>query len=110
VFGYCPTPRVGSWKPFTLAQDMLADWVTNDLESLASKAPFGDGLVQLGLAFDGFFLPKEVVVALFQKVKALGIKLITSHYGRGVITGTSFALHKWQKLMSCEVIVHFRNF
>jgi hypothetical protein len=53
---------------------MLADWVMSTLDDLAAKAPFGDGRVQLGLAFDGFFLPKEMVVSLFDKVKALGIK------------------------------------
>lgn len=66
---------------------MLADWVMKTLESLASKAPFGDGRVQLGFAFDGYFLPKEMVIALFDKVKALGIKVITTHYTRNVVTG-----------------------
>jgi len=87
VFGYCPTGRVASWKPFAFAQNLLADWVFSNLDSLAAKAPFGDGRVQLGFAFDGFFLPKEAVVSLFDKVKALGIKLITLHYGRNAIQG-----------------------
>jgi hypothetical protein len=34
-------------------------------ESLAAKAPLGNGRVQLGFAFDGFFLPKEIVVISF---------------------------------------------
>jgi hypothetical protein len=57
------------------------------MESLAAKAPFGNGRVTLGFAFDGFFLPKEVVVSLFQKVKSLGVKTWTSHYGQNVIQG-----------------------
>jgi hypothetical protein len=53
----------------------------------AATAPFGDGRVQLGFAFDGYFLPKEVVVDLINKVKSLGIKTITSHSGVNAVWG-----------------------
>jgi hypothetical protein len=62
-----------------MSQNMLPDWVMNTLVELASSAPFGDGRVSLGFAFDGLFLPKEIVIDLFNKVKSLGIKLITAH-------------------------------
>ena len=68
-----------------MAPDLLPEWVMAHLDALASKAPFGDGRVSLGFAFDGFFLPKEVVIPLFDKVKSLGIKVITTHYGRSVL-------------------------
>jgi hypothetical protein len=61
--------------------------VISTLESLAAESPFGDGRISLGFAFDAFFLPKELIVPLFDKVKALGIKVITTHYGRNVIQG-----------------------
>lgn len=70
-----------------MTSNMLPDWVMSTLESLAAKAPFGDGRVTLGFAFDGFFLPKEVIVSLFKKVKALGIKTWTTHYGQNAIQG-----------------------
>ncbi|KAF8850358.1 Metallo-dependent hydrolase [Acephala macrosclerotiorum] len=86
VFCYCPTSRVESWKPFKLGnQDLLSDWVMSTLSDLASQAPFGNGRITLGLAFDGFWYPKEVVVDLFTKVKEIGIKLITTHYGRSAV-------------------------
>jgi hypothetical protein len=72
---------------------MLPDWVLSNLESLAAKAPFGNGRVSLGFAFDGFFLPKEVIVPLFQKIKSLGIKIWTTHYGRNAIQG-KFLTHR----------------
>lgn len=56
-------------------------------EELVSKAPFGNQRVQLGFAFDGLWLPKEVVVPLIKKVKGLGIKTITSHYVRTPVIG-----------------------
>lgn len=68
---------------------MLPDWVMSTLSDLASKAPFGDGRVTLGLAFDGLWYPKEVVVDLFTKAKEMGIKLITTHYVRNAIQGLS---------------------
>lgn len=73
-------------------QELLAGWVMSELESLALKAPFADGRVQLGFAFDGFFLPKEMVVPLFEKVKSIGIKIITVHSGRGAVLGMFFLL------------------
>lgn len=85
VFCYCPTPRLESWEPFTVNQNLLADWVMSTFEHLASKAPFGNERVQLGFALDGLYLPKETLVAVFEKVKALGVKTITSHYSRNPI-------------------------
>ncbi|KAJ5579512.1 uncharacterized protein N7459_005497 [Penicillium hispanicum] len=90
VFCYTPTVRVESWKPdLTVAEGLLDDWVLEHLESLAATAPFGNGRVQLGLAFDGFNLPKDQVVSLYNKVRELGVRLITSHYVRTVFRDVS---------------------
>ncbi|KAJ6608516.1 hypothetical protein B0H10DRAFT_2067845 [Mycena sp. CBHHK59/15] len=86
-FCYCPTPRIASWAPFQMSDNLLPEWVSTQLADLAAKQPFGDGRVRLGFGFDGFFLPKEVVVGLFEQVRAIGVKLITSHYVRNAVTG-----------------------
>jgi hypothetical protein len=93
IFGYCPTPQIESWSPFTMSQILLPDWVMNTLVELANNAPFGDGRVSLGFAFDGLFLPKEIVVDLFNKVKSLGIKLITTHYAPNAVFGMSYLIY-----------------
>ncbi|TKA66975.1 hypothetical protein B0A49_12348 [Cryomyces minteri] len=62
-----------------MKQDLLAPWVLQALEEIATKAPYGDGRVSIGLAFDGFWLPKEIIVPFFDKAKSLGIKVITTH-------------------------------
>jgi len=59
----------------------------NTFESLASKAPFGDGRVQLGFGFDVLHLPKDIVVGLYRKVRSLGVDLITLHSSRNAILG-----------------------
>jgi hypothetical protein len=65
-----------------VTQNMLKEWVMKEFEELALKAPFANERVQLGFAFDGMWLPKEVLVPLFEKVKGLGVKTITTHYTR----------------------------
>ncbi|PYH84603.1 Metallo-dependent hydrolase [Aspergillus uvarum CBS 121591] len=84
VFCYTPTSTVKTWEPeIEMHTNLLDDWVLQQLEELAAAAPFGDGRVQLGLAFDGFMLPKEMVVALFDRARRAGVKVITTHYVRG---------------------------
>lgn len=80
IFGCSLTPRVQTWKPFALNPNLLEDWVLETMDDLADKAPYGKGRVQIDLAFDGYFLPKEIVVGLFERAKSHGIRTITSHF------------------------------
>ncbi|EEH06791.1 5-methylthioadenosine/S-adenosylhomocysteine deaminase n1 [Histoplasma capsulatum G186AR] len=84
VFGFTPTMKVKSWDPpFTLDQDILPAWVFETFDKLAQGAPFGDGRVQLGFALDLFFLPKEMILNIFDRVTKAGVKTITAHYLHG---------------------------
>ncbi|PVH72717.1 Metallo-dependent hydrolase [Cadophora sp. DSE1049] len=94
VFCYCPSGRVESWKPFTLAQKQMVPWVVALLDELAAKSPFGDGRVSLGFAFDDLYLPKDVLAEIYGHVKSLGISVNTVHYVRNAITGTSSLIEK----------------
>ena len=38
--------------------------------------------MRLGLGFDWYFLPKQVVLDIFAKARSLGVDLVTSHYTR----------------------------
>ncbi|KAI8649654.1 Amidohydro-rel domain-containing protein [Fusarium keratoplasticum] len=87
IYGYCPTPRVASWSPFALAEDVLAPWIMENLEDLAQRAPFGHGRVTMGLAFDQWFLPPSVIQDVFQRAKEAGIKLATTHAIRNAQIG-----------------------
>jgi hypothetical protein len=82
VFCYCPTSRVDSLDPFKMNMDLLPPWVMSTLEELVGHSTLLNSRVQLGFAFDGAWLPKEVIVNTFDKVKSLGIKVITTHYVR----------------------------
>jgi hypothetical protein len=71
-----------------MSMNMLPEWVMSTLVDLASKAPFGNRRVQLGIAFDGWFLPQEMVVDFVKKVRSLSVKLITTHSGQGAVFGS----------------------
>jgi hypothetical protein len=70
-----------------MADNMFPEWMMETFSKLAGEGPFGDGRVEMGFAFDGYFLPKDTVVGLFETVKKAGIKTITSHYCRGAMLG-----------------------
>jgi hypothetical protein len=85
IFCYGVTPfRPKMWTDSTFKFDMdspLPSWLMWQLENLARRAPFGDdGMVQLGFFFDSYFLPKQVLVETFQKMRELGVKVISSHF------------------------------
>jgi hypothetical protein len=75
--------RIKSFKP-DLSQDgsLMDDWVVEHLQELGAAAPFGNGRVQLGLAFDGLMLPKQQVISIYEQARKLGAKVITTHYVR----------------------------
>ncbi|KLJ07998.1 hypothetical protein EMPG_16540 [Blastomyces silverae] len=85
VFCFTPTLRVKSWDPpFTVEEDIFPDWVFETFDKLAQAAPLGDGRVELGFALDLFFLPKEMIVDMFERVTKAGVKTITAHYLHGI--------------------------
>jgi hypothetical protein len=67
--------------------NLLPPWLWEQLETLSQQQPFGSGRVRLGFAFDLFFIPKEMVLNLYNLVRKSGIKLITNHYVKGPILG-----------------------
>jgi cytosine/adenosine deaminase-related metal-dependent hydrolase len=59
--------------------DMLAPWVMDELQELGGKAPFGNSRVTIGLAFDLWFLPEQVIKELFKRAREAGVDLATTH-------------------------------
>ena len=87
-FCYNFTPRLKSWTTEIVRDmDLVPDWFMKQLEELAAQQPFGDGRVYLGWAFDLLFLPKDIVVPMYEQVRQLGIKLITTHVVKNAIFG-----------------------
>ncbi|CRG83414.1 hypothetical protein PISL3812_00765 [Talaromyces islandicus] len=85
VFCYGATPlRAAEWTSTNFEVDKsgaLPAWILDQLEGFAQRAPFGgDGRVTLGFFFDSYFLPQDVIVSVFERVRKMGIKMITSHF------------------------------
>ncbi|KAJ5114911.1 Metallo-dependent hydrolase [Penicillium alfredii] len=83
IFCYTPSMRAKTWTPEMTLAGLLDDWVLKQFDELSTAAPFGDGRVQMGLAFDGLSLPKNQVVSLYDRARKAGAKVITTHYVRG---------------------------
>jgi cytosine/adenosine deaminase-related metal-dependent hydrolase len=87
-FCYSANPRVKSWDEFSMESDAIPDWFLNQLHQLSLGQPFGDGRVRIGLAWDTWTLPQEVVSKIFKEARSWGIQLITCHHLRGPTLGT----------------------
>jgi len=84
IFGYCAHTRVKAWSPeLQIEPDTIPEWFLKQLEELATKQPYGNGRVEIGLAWDNWYLPKEVVQKLFKDARSWGIKLVTCHFVKG---------------------------
>lgn len=84
VFAYTPTMLMESLKPIAFPKDAFPAWIMETLKTLSETKPLSDPnfRVQLGFAFDYYFLPEGMVKNYFAQAKACGVKLITSHYVR----------------------------
>lgn len=71
--------RIAHFNPLTYHPNPFEDWVMQTFDSLADDAPFGEGRVTLGFAFDLFFLPAETIKGIFSHVKRKGVRTITCH-------------------------------
>ncbi|KAF5658564.1 cytosine deaminase [Fusarium heterosporum] len=84
IFSYGVMPlRASEWteSSFELDRNPQPDWLLSQMDTLATQAPFGsDRRVQLGFFFDAYFLPEDVIAKTLNHVKAIGVKMITSHY------------------------------
>jgi cytosine/adenosine deaminase-related metal-dependent hydrolase len=91
----------------------LGDHVLPKFDELAGSAPWADGRVTLGFAFDGFrFLPKETLGTLMDKLQENKVQLITYHYSRVADQGLAsqtVALHELGILDERWLVSHGGN-
>lgn len=85
IFAYTPIIPITEFTPeVKFESEALPAWVIQAFERLAKSSPLNqpDSRVKLGLGMDLYFLPKESLQALFQRVRELGVKVVTSHFVR----------------------------
>ncbi|RBR19986.1 hypothetical protein FVER53590_25026 [Fusarium verticillioides] len=105
IYCYCPTGRVNTWKPFEMEEEFLPAWLFEQLTSMRKAGPFANGRVTMGFAFDSFYLPKDVVINIFNQVRGLGIKTITSHYVPSLLPGSTVDLLESYGLLEKDILL-----
>ncbi|KAF5972892.1 5-methylthioadenosine s-adenosylhomocysteine deaminase [Fusarium coicis] len=105
IYCYCPTGRVKTWKPFEMEVEFLPGWLFKQLTSMCKAGPFANGRVTMGFAFDSFYLPKDVVINIFNQVRGLGIKTITSHYVPSLLPGSTVDLLESYGLLEKDILL-----
>ncbi|KAL3453559.1 hypothetical protein BJX65DRAFT_126505 [Aspergillus insuetus] len=111
-FCYTPICRIKKWssgEAVEYDEKLLPDWWFSTLESLANAAPFGNGRVKLGLGFDAFNLPEEVVQDLWARCRSLGIKLFTTHYVANSMKNSISLLKDYALLDSTTLFSHING-
>lgn len=106
IFCYTPLSRVQSFNPYTPDPNLFEPWVMQTFDKLADQSPFGNGRVTLGFAFDLFFLPAPMVKEIFARVKAKGVKTITTHGSTALASPSIPILHKLDLLDEHIIISH----
>ncbi|OBT53643.1 hypothetical protein VE04_06309, partial [Pseudogymnoascus sp. 24MN13] len=92
-----------------LSSDILPAWSLDQLEALATSQPFGNGRVTIGLGFDFFFLPREIIIGIFNRFRKAGVKVITCHVSKNAVCGTGSTvtlLHEYGLLGPDIVLSH----
>ncbi|KAK2606065.1 hypothetical protein QQS21_003583 [Conoideocrella luteorostrata] len=84
VFAFAPTVTLKQAYPKPEITDLLPDWFMPTLEQLVQSKHIktDDARVSMGFAFDYYFMPQDVVIDIFSKVRSLGIDIVTSHWAR----------------------------
>lgn len=85
-YAFTPIKRLKNWGPFEWDKKLLPAWKMllpvwemRQLEHLAKRQPFAGGRIKLAFGFDWYFLPRQAIIDVFERVRGLGIKLIKSH-------------------------------
>jgi hypothetical protein len=92
VFCYSLVPNIESWDStgFHNANSVVPDWFIPQLKAVTShQAITASDRVVVGLGYDSYHPPQEQTKYIFQTARDSGVGLITSHWRRNNIAGTS---------------------
>ncbi|KAJ9654065.1 hypothetical protein H2198_006864 [Neophaeococcomyces mojaviensis] len=97
VFAYGEPTRIERWNEDECvpSYDLWNEKTTLFVEQLAKKLNASDqnsegcakGRIEIGLAFDAWFLPKQMTTPLITRLSAAGVRTLTSHIARDAVFG-----------------------
>ncbi|TDZ37339.1 5'-deoxyadenosine deaminase [Colletotrichum spinosum] len=113
VYCYCVPRSVPSWKPLTTQDDYSSPRALEDWKALASKAPFGDGRIQLGFVVDNIYQSPEQMRSLYGELRAAKAKVITTHGAGGLAFNnppSALQILNSHGLLGPDVLISHANF
>ncbi|RKL43973.1 hypothetical protein BFJ70_g4285 [Fusarium oxysporum] len=98
VFAYAIPVRMAKWDQSScvLNEELMVSWAFSQIEQLASKynSPESSHRLEIGYGFDWWFLPKDVSLDIFKRLRKSGVRLVTSHVGKNGFQGMQTKVSK----------------
>jgi hypothetical protein len=92
VFSYSLVMNIENWdeNEMRTSRTPVPEWWFPLLDEVARHQDIArSDRVDVGLGFDSYHLPEEQVKEVFERARGAGVKLITSHWRRNNVAGTS---------------------
>ena len=70
-------------------QDLIPEWALKQMGDLLEKHNTIGSLVEVAMGFDLWFLPKDMVLGMFDALRRKGLRLVTTHVGQNAFMGES---------------------
>ncbi|EXJ93224.1 hypothetical protein A1O3_01781 [Capronia epimyces CBS 606.96] len=95
IFAYTIPLRMTQWDRSSCVpnQDLLPEWALTQLCDWAEKYNYPTSesqattTVEIGMGFDFWFLPREMVLGMFERLRQKGVRIVTTHVGRNAFQG-----------------------
>ncbi|KAH0832648.1 amidohydrolase family protein [Fonsecaea pedrosoi] len=98
IFAYSIPMRISKWdqSQCTPDQDLLPEWALKQIAELAETHNQPGAVVEIGMGFDFWFLPQEMVLGMLAKLRQSGLRVLTSHAGCNAFMGLQSPVPKFQ--------------
>jgi hypothetical protein len=105
ILGYNNALRMSNWDQSECVpeQDLIPDWALKQVGEFAQKHNKTSSVVEIGLGFDLWFLPKDMVLPMLENLRQQGLRLVTTHVTRNALMSgfhTGFLIYSHQ-LTTC---------
>ncbi|OAL37484.1 hypothetical protein AYO20_03333 [Fonsecaea nubica] len=98
IFAYSIPMRMSKWDQSQCIpdQDLLPEWALKQIADLAQTHNQPGAMVEIGMGFDFWFLPQEMVLGMLAKLRQSGLRVLTSHAGCNAFMGLQSPVPKLQ--------------
>ncbi|OAP63595.1 hypothetical protein AYL99_02822 [Fonsecaea erecta] len=97
IFAYSIPMRMARWDQSQCIpdQDLLPEWALTQIAELAQKHNRPAATVEIGMGFDSWFLPQDMVLGMLGKLRTSGLRVLTTHVGCNAFMGLQSPIPKF---------------